>query len=70
MLMFYCIYINMLRKRGTMRGLLSILSLSGNELNDFNNSGARDNIYHMILKLLNITFGVKRQYVVILYAAI
>ena len=53
-----------------MRGLLSILSLSGNELNDFNNSGARDNIYHMILKLLNITFGVKRQYVVILYAAI
>ena len=39
-----------------MRGLLSILSLFRNELNKFNNTGARmlDLIYYMTLKLLKI----------------
>ena len=45
-----------------MQCLLSILSLFGNELNKFNNTGARvlDYIYHMTLKLFcNRIFGVK-----------
>ena len=43
-----------LRKRDKMRGLQSILSLFRNELNKFNNTGARmlDYIYHMALKHL------------------
>ena len=41
--------LNKLRKRDTMRGLQSILSLFHNEFNKFNNTGARmlDSIYHM-----------------------
>ena len=41
-----------------MQGLLSILSLSHNELNNFNNTGARmlDSIYHMTLKLFKSRF--------------
>ena len=41
--------LNMLRKRGKMRGLPSILPLFCNELNKFNNTRARmsDSIYHM-----------------------
>ena len=50
--------LNEFRKRDKMRGSLSILSLFRNELNKFNNSGARmlDSIYHMALKLLKIAF--------------
>ena len=33
--------LNEVRKRDKMRGLLSILSLFGNKLNKFNNTGAR-----------------------------
>ena len=42
-----------LRKRDHMRGLSSILSLTHNKFNKFNNTGAwmLDSIYHMILKL-------------------
>ena len=45
---------NMLRKRDKMQGLLSILSLFADNLNKFNNTGARilDFIHHMTLKLL------------------
>ena len=41
--------LNKLGKRDKMRGLPSILSLFRNELNKFNNTGARvlDSIYHM-----------------------
>ena len=41
-----------LRKRDKMRGLPSILSLYRNELDKFNNTGARMlvSIYHMTLK--------------------
>ena len=41
--------LNELRKRNTMRGLPSILSLFRNEYNIFNNTRARmlDSIYHM-----------------------
>ena len=44
--------LNKFRKRHKMRGLPSILSLFRNELNKFNNTGARmlDDIYHMTLK--------------------
>ena len=50
--------LNELRKRDKMRGLPSILSLFGNELNKFNNTGARilDSIYHMTLKKFQIFF--------------
>ena len=46
--------INELRKRDKMRGLLSILSLSRNEFDKFNNTGTRmlDSIYHMTLRYL------------------
>ena len=45
--------LNELGKRDKMRGLPSILSLFHNELNTFNNTGARMlySIYHMTLKL-------------------
>ena len=55
--------LNKLGKRDKMRGLPSILSLFRNELNKFNNIGARTlhSIYHMTLKLLkNRIFGVKK----------
>ena len=54
-------FLNQLRKRDKMRGLLSILSLFRNEFIKFNNTGAQmlDSIYHMTLKLLkNHIFGV------------
>ena len=43
-----------LRKIDQMRGLPSILTLSHNKFNKFNNTGAwmLDYIHHMILKLL------------------
>ena len=46
--------LNELRKRDTMRGLPSISFLFRNELNKFNNTGARmlDSTYHMTLRLL------------------
>ena len=40
---------NELEKRDKMRGLPSILSLFGNEFNQFNNT--RDSIYHMTFKI-------------------
>ena len=45
---------NELRKSNKMLGLLSILLLFRNDLNKFNNTGARmlESIYPMILKLL------------------
>ena len=49
-------------KKDKMLGLLSILSLFRNELNKFNNTGARvlGSIYHMTLKILkNFIFCVK-----------
>ena len=49
------------------------LSLSRNDLNKFNKTGARmiDSIYHMALKLIkNLIVGEKRQYYDILYAVI
>ena len=46
--------LNELGKSDIMRGLPSILSLSRNEFNKFNNTRARmlDYIYHMALRLL------------------
>ena len=46
------ISLNEYGKRDKMHGLQSILSLFHNELNKFNNTGARmlDSIYHMTLK--------------------
>ena len=46
--------LNELEKRDKVLGLPSILSLFRNELNKFNNTGARilDSIYHMTLRLL------------------
>ena len=46
--------LNELGKRDKMRGLPSSLSLFRNELNTFNNTGARmlDSIYHMTSILL------------------
>ena len=43
-----------LGKRDKMRGLSNILYFFRNELNKFNNTGARmlDSIYHMTLRLL------------------
>ena len=48
------ILLNELRKRDKMRGLQSLLLLFRNEINKFNNTGARmlDSIYHMTLRLL------------------
>ena len=54
--------LNELGKRDQMQGLPSILSLFRNELNKFNNTGARmlDSIYNMTIKLIkNRIFGVK-----------
>ena len=50
--------LNELGKSDKMRGLPSILLIFRNEFNKFNNAGARmlDSIYHMLLKLLKITF--------------
>ena len=47
-------FLNELRKRDKMRGLLSILSLFRKEFNKFNNTRARmlDSIYHITLRLL------------------
>ena len=46
--------LNNLGKSDKMRGLPSILSPFRNELNKFNNAGARmlDSFYHMTLRLL------------------
>ena len=46
--------LNKLGKRDQMRGLPSILVLSRNEFNKFNNTRARilDRIYHLIFRLL------------------
>ena len=46
--------LNELGKSAEMRGLPGILLLFRNDLNKFNNTGARmlDSIYHMTLKLL------------------
>ena len=46
------ILLNELGKSDQIRGLSSILSLFCNELNKFNNTGARmfDSIYHMTLR--------------------
>ena len=51
-----------LGKRDKTQGLPNILSLFHNELNKFNNTGARmlDSFYHMTLNLLeNHIFGLK-----------
>ena len=56
-------FINELRKRDKMRGLLSILSLFPNEFNKFNSTRVRmlHFIYHMTFRLLwNIITGVKK----------
>ena len=47
-------FIKQVGESDKMRGLSSILSLSRNEFNKFNNSGARiiDYIHHMALKIL------------------
>ena len=43
--------LNELRKRDSMRGLLSIMSLFCNKFNKFNNTGARilDSFYHIFI---------------------
>ena len=50
--------LNKLSKRDKMRGLPSILLLFRNELNKFDNTGARMSncFYHMILKSIKIVF--------------
>ena len=50
--------LNELGKRDKMRGLPSILSLFRNEFYKFNNTraGMLDSIYHMTLRLLEISF--------------
>ena len=50
--------LNMLRNRDKMLCLLSILSLFRNQLDKFNNTGARliDSTYHMTLKLIKSPF--------------
>ena len=49
---------NELRERDKMRGLMSILSLFRNKFNKFNSTEAQmlDSIYHMTLRLLEISF--------------
>ena len=62
--------LNELGKRDKIRGFPSILSLFCNELNKFNNTGARmlDSIYHTTLKLFwNHISGVKSYNCVIMY---
>ena len=58
MIVFLLIILNELKKRDKMRGLPSILSLFRDELNKFNNTGARmlDSICHMALICLKIAF--------------
>ena len=48
------VFLNELKKRDKMQGLLSILSFFSNEFNKFNNTGAEmlDSIYHLTLRLL------------------
>ena len=61
--------LNELRERDKMRGLQSMLSLFGNELNKSNNTGALmlDSIYHRTLKILKSRIFVwKCQYFAIL----
>ena len=55
-----------------MRGLPSILTLFRNEFNKFNNTRARmlDSIYHMTLRLLEISFLPLKRYFVIMYATL
>ena len=65
--------LNELGKRDKMRGLPSILSLFRNEFNKFNNTRARmlDFIYHMTLRLFEISFlPLKRYNFVIMYATL
>ena len=65
--------LNELRTRGKMLGLSSILSLFRNKFNKFNNTGTRmfDSIYHMILRLHEISFLVLKRYdFVIMYTAL
>ena len=55
--------LNELRKSDKMRGLPSILWRFRNEINKFNNTGARmlDSIYHMTIRLLlNLISEVKK----------
>ena len=64
---------NELRYRDKMRGLTSILSLFGSELDKFDNTGAWiiDSIYHMTLKLFCYRFFArKRQDFTIFYATL
>ena len=65
--------LNELGKRDKMRGLPSILSLFRNEFNKFNNTRARmlDSIYHMALRLFEISFLLLKRYnFVIIYATL
>ena len=54
--------LNELRIRDKMRGLSSILSFFRNEFNKFDNTGPRmlDSIYHITLRLLEISFLAKK----------
>ena len=56
--MFYLNLFNELGERDKTHGLPSILSLSSNSFNEFNNTGAimLDYIYHLRLKLLKSAF--------------
>ena len=65
--------LNELGKRDKMRGLSSILFLFCNEFNKFNNTRARmlDSIYHMTLRLIEISFrALKRYNCLIVYATL
>ena len=56
--------LNELGKRDKMRGLPSILSFFRDEFNKFNNTRARmlDSIYHMTLRLFEISFLPSKRY--------
>ena len=62
--------LNESKKSDKMRGLPSILSLSRNAFNKFNNTGARmlDSIYHKTLNYFSRIFCVKSQDFAIFYA--
>ena len=65
--------LNELGKSDKMRGSPSILSLFRNEFNKFNNTRARmfDSIYHMTLRLFEISFLPLKHYnFVIIYATL
>ena len=64
--------LNELGKSDKMRGLPSILLLFRNELNKFNNTGARmlDSIYHMTNTLKSHFWCKKRYNFVIMYATL